>query len=97
MNLTDIIVETGRRVRRGKMPADKLSNAEVKAVLEAALAVMSEALLTEGRIEIQGFAVIERKITAVKASVFRGKVRKTERVRWIFRPSRVLQTDDKTA
>jgi nucleoid DNA-binding protein len=89
MNLTQIIAETGRRVRLGKLPADKLTNAEVKAVLETAIAVMSEGLQSDGRIEIQGFAVIERKVTAVKPTVFRGKVRTGERVRWMIRLSEV--------
>jgi nucleoid DNA-binding protein len=90
MNLTKIIEETGRRIRAGKMPAEKLTNADVKEVLEAAIAVMKQALIEEERIEIQGFAVIEMKRTPVKPTVLNGKITKGERVRWIFRASREM-------
>jgi nucleoid DNA-binding protein len=85
MNLTQIVRETGRRVRRGKMRREQLTNEQVKLVLENAVEVMREGLATEGRLEIQGFLVIERKVTPVKPTRFRGKRRKTERVRWVVR------------
>ena len=59
MNLTKIIEATGRRVRAGKMPAEKLTNADIKEILDAAITVMKQALLEEGRIEIQDFLVLE--------------------------------------
>jgi len=70
MNLTQIIAETGRRVRLGKSPRDKLSNEQVKQVLEVAMEVMREGLHDEGRVEVQGFLVIERVTTPVKSSLF---------------------------
>lgn len=104
MNLTKIIEQTGRRIRAGKMPAEKLTNADVKEVLEAAVEVMKEALIVEGRIEIQNFAVIEaRKIVLKKTSNLLAQVRygdsltleKREtsaiRIRWFFRPNNKLR------
>ena len=67
MNLTQIIEQTGKRLRMGKPPTERLTNAQVKEVLEAALDIMKQALKDEGRIEIQGFLVIERTETPVKA------------------------------
>jgi nucleoid DNA-binding protein len=87
MNLTKIIEETGRRIRAGKMPAEKLTNADVKEVLEAAIEVMKQALIEEERIEIQDFAVIEVKRTAVKPTKLNGKVTRGERKRWVIKPS----------
>jgi nucleoid DNA-binding protein len=92
MNLTKIIEETGRRIRAGKMPAEKLTNADVKEVLETAVEVMKQALLDEGRIEIQGFFVIEIKQSSVKPTTLRGKVTKSKRIRWIIKPSKFIQT-----
>jgi len=60
LNLTQMIAETGRRVRRGKFPQQKLTNEQVKQVLEVAMEVMREGLHDEGRVEAQGFLVIER-------------------------------------
>ncbi len=96
MNLTKIIEETGRRIRAGKMPAEKLTNADVKEVLETAVEVMKQALLEDGRIEIQGFAVIEVKRTAVKPSTLTtlsGQVKQLpkERIRWVIRPNATLR------
>jgi nucleoid DNA-binding protein len=91
MNLTKIIEETGRRIRAGKMPADKLTNADVKEILEMAVEVMKQALLNEGRIEIQGFVVIEVRRTPVKPSQLNGTMRKGERVSWVIRPSQRLK------
>jgi len=66
MNLTQLIARTGQKLREGKPPSERLTNAEVKAVLEAAVEIMREALHDEGRLEIQGFLVIERTETPVK-------------------------------
>ena len=85
MNLTQIIAETGRRVRLGKSPRHKLSNEQVKEVLELAMEVMREGLHDEGRIEVQGFLVIERITTKVKPSLFNGKRTRGERTRWVVR------------
>lgn len=85
MNLTQIIAETGRRIRRGKLRREQLTNEQVKLVLESAVEVMREGLAREGRVEIQGFLVIERKVTLVKPTRFKGKLRKGERVRWVVR------------
>ncbi len=85
MNLTQMIEETGRRVRHGKVRTEHLSNAQVKLILETAMQVMHEALKDEGRIEIQNFLVIERKITPVKPTPFKNCMRKTERKRWRVR------------
>ena len=88
MNLTQIIAKTGRQVRRGKMPADKLSNAQVKTVLETAIEVMKTGLLEEGRIEIQDFAVIERVTTTAKPVLFNGRLTRGKRTRWVIRMSK---------
>ncbi len=90
MNLTKIIEETGRRIRAGKMPSEKLTNAEVKEVLEAAIEVMKQALIEEERIEIQGFAVIEIKRSEVKQTVLNGKQTSGKRRRWVIKPSKSL-------
>ena len=90
MNLTKIIEETGRRIRAGKMPSEKLTNADVKEILETAVEVMKQAILEEGRIEIQGFVVIEVKLTTVKPTVFNGKITKAERRRWVIKPSKMI-------
>jgi nucleoid DNA-binding protein len=66
MNLTQLITRTGQKLREGKPPSERLTNAEVKAVLETAIGIMREALHEEGRLEIQGFLVIERTETPVK-------------------------------
>jgi nucleoid DNA-binding protein len=92
MNLTKIIEETGRRIRAGKMPAEKLTNADVKEVLETAIEVMKDALILEERIEIQDFVVIEAKRTAVKPTAFNGKLTRGERRRWVIRLSDKLQS-----
>jgi nucleoid DNA-binding protein len=99
MNLTRIIEETGKRVRLGKIPADRLTNAEVKAVLETAIEVLKAGLLAEGRVEIQDFAVIEVKSSLVKSTKLHiytaqgQKIipRQEIRIRWIIRPSRFLK------
>jgi nucleoid DNA-binding protein len=97
MNLTKIIEETGRRMRAGKMPSEKLTNADVKEVLETAIEVMKQALIEEERIEIQGFAVIEVKRTAIRnpktLTTLDGEMRQlpAERIRWIIRPNATLR------
>ena len=97
MNLTQIIEETGKRIRLGKRHADKLTNVEIKEVLETALAVLQEGLVREGRVEIQDFAVLEVVVTSVKTggqlAPFGGTtpVRAGERRRWLFRPAQALR------
>ena len=81
MNLTQMIAETGRRVRRGKFPQQKLTNEQVKQVLEVAMEVMREGLHDEGRVEVQGFLVIERVTTPVKPSLFNGERTRGESTR----------------
>jgi nucleoid DNA-binding protein len=91
MNLTHIIEATGKRVRRGKLPANRLTNAEIKEVLETAIEVLKEGLIREGRVEIQGFAVLEvRTVTIQTGELF------TKRQRWVFRPSRQLREQTRT-
>lgn len=85
MNLTQVVSETGRRVRRGRLPADRLSNAQVKQVLETAFAVMGEALQTEGRVEVQGRFVVERVVTAVKQVRLNGRLTSGKRTRYVLR------------
>ena len=46
---------------------------------------MREGLHDEGRIEVQGFLVIERITTKVKPSLFNGKRTRGERTRWVVR------------
>jgi nucleoid DNA-binding protein len=91
MNLTRIIEETGRRIRAGKMPAEKMTNADVKEILETAIEVMKEALLDEGHIEIQNFAVIEARQIPVKSVWLNGQITKKYRVNWAFRPTRRIR------
>lgn len=98
MNLTEIIEATGQRVRLGKIPAERLTNAEVKAVLETALLVLQEGLLTEGRVEIQDFAVLELRTQTIRpAGVLKPIGQGTQpvltatRQRWLLRPSRQLR------
>jgi nucleoid DNA-binding protein len=98
MNLTRIIEETGKRVRLGKIPADRLTNAEVKTVLETAIEVLREGLIQEGRVEIQDFAVLELRTQTIRPSgvlqpVGQGRqpLLTTTRQRWLFRPSRPLR------
>lgn len=98
MNLTQIIEETGKRIRLGKRQADKLTNVEIKQVLDIALDVLQEGLLQEGRVEIQDFAVLEIVTTPVKTggqlTPFGGTtpVRAVGmRRRWLFRPAQVLR------
>jgi nucleoid DNA-binding protein len=86
MNLTQIIEATGKRIRHGKLPADRLTNAEVKTVLETAIEVLKEGLLKEGRVEIQGFAVLE-----VRMEILRTNETTTTRHRWRLRPARTLK------
>lgn len=85
MNLTTLVRATGQRVRAGKMRPHQLTNAQVREVLESAFASLHEALLTEGRLEIQGLFVLERKITHAKRSLLNGSLRKSERIRWVIR------------
>jgi nucleoid DNA-binding protein len=87
MNLTRIIEKSGQRLRMGKPPSERLTNAQVKQVLETAIQVMQEALRDEGRIEIQGFAVIEVKRTSIKPTKLNGKMTRGERTRWVIRVS----------
>ena len=87
MNLTQVIQETGRRVRRGKMPAEKPTNTEIKQVLETALAVMCAGVHADGRLEIQNVAVIERVTTPVKRVRLNGQLTRGERTRWLIRVS----------
>jgi nucleoid DNA-binding protein len=98
MNLTQIIEATGKRVRLGKLPADRLTNAEVKEVLETALEVLKAGLIVEGRVELQDFAVLEvRTVTIQPGGVLqpagqgRQPLATTTRQRWLFRPSRALR------
>jgi nucleoid DNA-binding protein len=97
MNLTQIIEETGKRIRLGKRQTDKLTNVEIKEVLDTALVVLQDGLVREGRIEIQGFAVLEVITSLVKA---KGELKSVTgqahlnprlRRRWIFRPSQRLR------
>ena len=98
MNLTQIIEETGKRIRLGKRHADKLTNVEIKEVLDIALAVLQEGLVQEGRVEIQDFAVLEVVTTRVKTggqlTPFGGTtpVRVASmRRRWLFHPAQALR------
>ena len=98
MNLTQIIEETGKRIRLGKRQADKLTNVEIKEVLEAALRVVQDGLQQEGRIEIQNFGVLEIIDTAVKSSgpltsfgSLTPVYASNHRRRWVFRPARRLR------
>jgi len=98
MNLTQIIEETGKRIRLGKRHTDKLTNVEIKEVLDIALAVLQEGLAREGRVEIQDFAVIEVVTTPVKTSGHLKSFGGSEpirvasvRRRWLFRPARRLR------
>ena len=98
MNLTQIIEETGKRIRLGKRHADKLTNVEIKEVLDIALAVLQEGLVEEGRVEIQDFAVLEIVVKPVKIggqlAPFGGSttVRAVGmRRRWLFRPAQALR------
>lgn len=97
MNLTQIVEETGKRIRLGKRHADKLTNVEIKEVLDVAIQVLQEGLLREGRVEIQDFAVLEVVTTPVKAGgqlqSLSGKphANSTVRRRWLFRPARGLR------
>jgi nucleoid DNA-binding protein len=91
MNLSKIVEETGKRVRAGKVRAEQLTNADVKEVLETAVEVIKEALLTGGRVEIQSFAVLEVTRTAVKPITLNGKTTRGERTRWVIRPSKRLK------
>lgn len=98
MNLTQIIEETGKRIRLGKRHADKLTNVEIKEVLDTALAVLQEGLVHEGRVEIQDFAVLEVIVTPVKTggqlAPFGGTTSVQAvgmRRRWLFRPSQSLR------
>lgn len=98
MNLTQIIEETGKRIRLGKRQADKLTNVEIKHVLDTALGILQEGLVREGRVEIQDFAVLEIVVTPVKTggqlSPFGSAT--TDRAvgirrRWLFRPAKALR------
>jgi nucleoid DNA-binding protein len=98
MNLTRIIEETGKRVRLGKIPADRLIHAQIKEVLETALTVIQTALLTEGRVEMQDFAVLELRNQVIQPGGVLQPVGQgthplltTTRQRWLFRPSRKLR------
>jgi len=98
MNLTQIIEETGKRLRLGKRHADKLTNVEIKEVLDIALAVLQEGRVQEGRVEIQDFAVLEVRETQVKMggqlTPFGSKISvrvMNVRRRWLFRPSQRLK------
>jgi nucleoid DNA-binding protein len=102
MNLTKLIEATGRRVRLGKRSAAKLTNAEVKEVLETAIEILKEALIQEGRVEIQHFAVIEIKRKQVKPSSNRVSTPRddpavyAERTYWRFHPSTSLKSQQKS-
>ena len=97
MNLTQIIAETGKRVRLGKTRDDQLTNAQIKQVLDTAVEIMKEGLIDEERIEIQDFAVLEVVRSPVKnpntLTTFDGDVLKmpSERVRWVMRPGKKLR------
>lgn len=104
MNLTRMIEETGKRVRQGKIYSERLTNADVKLVLETAVEVMKAALIEEGRIEIQNFAVLEVvRIAVQNPNHLRAKLRQgdnlttverqvtTTRIRWLFKPSKIFR------
>lgn len=104
MNLSRIIEITGQRLRIGKVYRERLSNAQVKQVLEMAVQVMEEGLIEEGRIEIQGFAVFEVKQITVKnpRNLFpkmnsdkntrlQNSQTAIARTRWLFKPSQKLR------
>ncbi|GEM_PF-2386035 len=98
MNLTQIIEETGKRIRLGKRHAEKLTNAEIKEVLEIALKVATQGFQQDRRIEIQDFGVLEIIEREVKVGgrltpfgsqePIQGAKR---RRRWVFRPARRLR------
>lgn len=98
MNLTQIIEETGKRIRLGKRHAEKLTNAEIKEVLEIALSVVGQGLQQDRRIEIQDFGVLEITETEVRTGGRLTPFGKNEsiqvsnhRSRWVFRPARRLR------
>jgi nucleoid DNA-binding protein len=104
MNLSRIIEITGQRLRIGKVYSERLSNAQIKEVLEMAVQVIEEALINEGRIEIQGFAVIEviqittknprnlfPKANSDKNTSLQNSQTRIARTRWLFKPSQKLR------
>ena len=102
MNLTQIIEETGKRIRLGKRNADKLTNVEIKEILDIVLAVLQEGLVRDGRVEIQDFAVLEVVVTPVKPGgqlASFGGISPARmagvRQRWLFRPSQKLRDASK--
>lgn len=103
MNLTQIIAETGKRVRLGKTRDDQLTNAQIKQVLDTAVEIMKEGLIDEGRIEVQDFAVFEVIRSQVEnpntLTTFDGDAVKmpAERVRWVFKPSKAFRLRVKRA
>lgn len=106
MNLSRIIEITGQRLRIGKVYSERLSNAQIKEVLEMVVQVMEEALMEEGRIEIQGFAVLEvkqftvknprnlfPKMNSDKNTSLQNSQTTIARTRWLFKPSQKLRDE----
>jgi nucleoid DNA-binding protein len=98
MNLTQIIEETGKRIRLGKRHTEKLTNSEIKEVLEIALNVVEKGFQQDKRIEIQDFGVLEISEREVKVggrlTPFGSKEPiqgANHRRRWVFRPARRLR------
>ncbi len=56
-------------------------------MLETALEVMKQSLISDERIEIRGFWVIEIQRRAVKPTLLNGKLTRGERKRWVIKPS----------
>ena len=91
MNLTHLIEETGKRIRLGKPPSDRLTNTEIKEVLETTIEVLKEALIEEGRVEIQLFCVIEVRCTMLQSTIPLSSSTVVQRVNWIIRPTQALR------
>jgi nucleoid DNA-binding protein len=89
MNFTQLTQETGKRLRAGKMPKHKLTNLQVREVLEVAIQIMKETLDKAERIEIERFAVIEVHIITIKPSLspLTGQPLPTQRIRWVIKRS----------
>jgi nucleoid DNA-binding protein len=100
MNFDAWIRRTGKRIRRGKIRQAQLTNAQIREVLEGALVELEEALVNEGRVEIQHFAVLEIQRTEVRSTRLRtttpeGLLRyvrtPSTRTRFVFKPSKRLR------
>jgi hypothetical protein len=73
------------------LSVEKLTNPDIKEILETAVEVMKQALLEEGHNEIQNVAVIEVKRTQVKPIILNGRSTKGERIRWIIKSSHSIK------